>query len=224
MIELKDVTIVAGQFSLSNVSFTIDAGEYAVLMGQTGQGKTTILEAICGLRTVASGQILIRGQDVTRWPPADRQTGFVPQDLALFPTMTVAEHLEFGLKIRKVSGEQTAARVQELSTLLGIDKLLTRSIDALSGGESQRVALGRALAFRPSVLLLDEPFSALDEQTRGEMYELLRNVTRSTGVTTLHITHSQVEARELASRRFLLEAGQIREQFLSQKSPEAHAT
>lgn len=214
MIELKDVTIVAGQFSLSRVSFTIAAGEYAVLMGQTGQGKTTILEAICGLRTVASGRILIRNQDVTDWPPADRQTGFVPQDLALFPTMTVTEHLEFGLKIRRASARETASRVSELSSLLGIESLLKRSIHGLSGGESQRVALGRALAFRPSVLLLDEPFSALDEDTRSEMYELLTSVTQSTGVTTLHITHSQAEARVLANRRFLLENGAVKEQFV----------
>lgn len=214
MIELKEVTITAGQFSLKDVSFSVLEGEYAVLMGQTGQGKTTILEAICGLRTVACGKILIRKQDVTHWAPADREIGFVPQDLALFPTMNVSEHLGFGLGIRGMPRKATENRIHELAALLGIESLLKRSVHGLSGGESQRVALGRALAFRPSVLLLDEPFSALDDDTRTEMYTLLQSVTQSTGVTTLHITHSQAEARVLANRRFLVQDGAVKEQFL----------
>lgn len=214
MIELKEVTITAGQFSLKDVSFSVLEGEYAVLMGQTGQGKTTILEAICGLRTVACGKILIRKQDVTHWAPADREIGFVPQDLALFPTMNVSEHLGFGLGIRGMPLKATENRIHELAALLGIESLLKRSVHGLSGGESQRVALGRALAFRPSVLLLDEPFSALDDDTRTEMYTLLQSVTQSTGVTTLHITHSQAEARVLANRRFLVQDGAVKEQFL----------
>ena len=211
MIELRDVTISAGQFTLRNVSFVVNAGDYAVLMGQTGQGKTTILEAICGLRIVNSGKILIRQQDVTTWSPADRETGFVPQDLALFPTMTVEEHLTFALRLRKQPPQKIANRVQDLSVLLGIQHLLKRQTRGLSGGEAQRVALGRALSFQPSVLLLDEPFSALDETTRGEMHSLLKDVTQSTGVTTLHITHSQREADALANRRFVLQDGDITE-------------
>ena len=211
MIELRDVTISAGQFTLRNVSFVVNAGDYAVLMGQTGQGKTTILEAICGLRIVNSGKILIRQQDVTTWSPADRETGFVPQDLALFPTMTVEEHLTFALRLRKQPPQKIANRVQDLSVLLGIQHLLKRQTRGLSGGEAQRVALGRALSFQPSVLLLDEPFSALDETTRGEMHSLLKSVTESTGVTTLHITHSQREADALANRRFVLQDGDITE-------------
>lgn len=211
MIELRDVTISAGQFTISNVSFVVEAGDYAVLMGQTGQGKTTILEAICGLRTVNSGKIFIRQQDVTTWSPADRETGFVPQDLALFPTMTVEEHLTFALKLRKQLPKKTADRVDELSSLLGIQHLLKRRTRGLSGGEAQRVALGRALSFQPSVLLLDEPFSALDETTRAEMHSLLKSVTQSTGVTTLHITHSRLEADALANRRFVLQDGAVTE-------------
>ena len=212
MIELQNVTITAGQFSLSNVSFAVNAGDYAALMGQTGQGKTTILEAICGLKTVAAGQILIRNQDVTTWPPADRETGFVPQDLALFPNMNVAEHLQFALKLRKQPPQKIADRVDELSSLLGIEHLLNRRTRGLSGGEAQRVALGRALSFQPAVLLLDEPFSALDEITRAEMHSLMKSVTRSTGVTTLHITHSNSEAEALANRRFVLKDGIVSEQ------------
>lgn len=211
MIELQNVTITVGQFTLNNISFVVNAGDYAALMGQTGQGKTTILEAICGLKTVASGRILIRNQDVTRWSPADREAGLVPQDLALFPTMTVAEHLKFALKLRRQTPQKIADRVAELSSLLGIEHLLKRRTHGLSGGEAQRVALGRALSFRPSVLLLDEPFSALDETTRAEMHSLLKSVTQSTGVTTLHITHSNSEAQALANRRFVLKNGVVSE-------------
>ena len=209
MIELRNVCINSGSFSLSDISFRVAAGEYSVLMGQTGQGKTTILEAICGLRTVTSGQIKIRDRAVTDWPPADREIGYVPQDLALFPTLTVRQHLEFALRLRKQSLTAIDRRVAELSGVLGIGRLLNRTVKALSGGESQRVALGRALSFRPSVLLLDEPFSALDESTRAEMHALLRNVTSATGVTTLHITHSTEEAEALASRRLVLRDGAV---------------
>ncbi len=211
MIELQNVTIIAGKFFLKQLSLKVAAGEYAVLMGQTGHGKTTILESICGLRNVTAGKILIRDQNVTDFLPGDREIGYVPQDLALFPTMTVQQNLEFGLKLRKWPAAEIASRTLELSGVLNIRTILNRSVKALSGGESQRVALGRALSFRPSVLLLDEPFSALDESTRAEMHELLRTVTKSSDVTTLHITHSTQEAEALANRRFVLKDGLISE-------------
>ncbi|QDS87808.1 Maltose/maltodextrin import ATP-binding protein MalK [Rosistilla ulvae] len=209
MIELRDVTIGAGEFRLRQLSFQVRSGEYVALMGRTGRGKTTILEAICGLRRIHHGQILIEGTDVTDWMPGDRQIGYVPQDLALFPTLSVAEHLTFALKLRGQSRAAMKHRSEELSEMLGITSLLSRKIDGLSGGESQRVALGRALSFHPSVLLLDEPLSALDESTRLEMRELLRRVKENTGVTTLHVTHSSTEAAALADRRFVLDDGKI---------------
>ena len=212
MIELRDVCIQAGEFELHDVSFEISAGEYAVLMGRTGRGKTTILESICGLRRIQRGKILVHGMDVTDWPPADRAIGYVPQDLALFPTLSVSEHLQFALRLRAYSRSQIRKRVAELASVLGIEHLLDRSIDGLSGGESQRVALGRALSFRPSVLLLDEPLSALDAETREEMQSLLRTVKSSTGVTTLHITHNADEAAALADRCFQIHEGHIVEQ------------
>ena len=211
MIELRDVHIRAGQFELANLSFLVDAGQYAVLMGRTGRGKTTILESICGLRRIDGGAILIHDTDVTDWSPADREIGYVPQDLALFPTFTVAEHLQFALRLRRQPARQIEERTKELAQLLGISHLLTRRIQGLSGGESQRVALGRALSFHPSVLLLDEPLSALDEATRNEMQALLRRVTRESGVTTLHITHSRGEAKALGSQWLLLADGKVRE-------------
>ena len=211
MIELHDVSITAGGFSLKHLNLTVNFGEYAVLMGQTGQGKTTVLEAICGLRKVTAGRILIHNRDVTECLPGDREIGYVPQDLVLFPTMTVRQQLEFAPKLRRHSASDVARRVAELAEVLGIRHLLRRSIDGLSGGESQRVALGRALSFRPSVLLLDEPFSALDEVTRREMHTLLRTVTESNSVTTLHVTHNNDEAEALADRRAVLENGVLLE-------------
>ena len=209
MIELRDVTIKAGKFALERVSFRVESGKYAVLMGRTGQGKTTILESICGLRSIDSGQILVRDVNVATWSPGEREIGYVPQDLALFPTFTVRQHLEFALRLRRASSKQIADRVTELSDVLGISKLLQRRIQGLSGGESQRVALGRALSFRPTVLLLDEPLSALDETTRQEMHALLERVKESTGVTTLHVTHSQEDAEALADQRLILTEGRI---------------
>ncbi len=211
MIELRNVTVKSGSFVLPRINLQIQSGEYAVLMGTTGRGKTTMLESICGLRQVSDGQILIHGRDVTRWSPPDREIGYVPQDFALFPTLTVQAHLEFALRLRKQSRKLIAERTQELSEVLGIGHLLKRSIVGLSGGESQRVALGRALSFRPSVLLLDEPLSALDESTRYEMHALLKRVKQTTGVTTLHVTHSVSESDSLADRCFWLDAEGIQE-------------
>ncbi len=204
MIEIKDLSLRAGEFRLDHLSFTIQSGQYAVLMGKTGRGKTTILEAICGLRRVEAGQILIHGQEVTDWLPADREVGYVPQDLALFPTFTVRGHLEFALRLRKWSQTRIDRRTDELAHQLGIQHLLDRKIVGLSGGESQRVALGRALSFYPSVLLLDEPLSALDADTRNEMQELLKSLTELHDVTTLHITHNQEEAKALADCSYTL--------------------
>ncbi len=198
MIELSKVNIRVGEYRLQDLSFRVDSGKYAVLMGKTGIGKTTILEAICGLRPIRSGQILINGTNVARWSPADRNVGYTPQDLALFPTLSVREHLEFSMRLRSFPRKEIDSRVAELSELLGIGKLLERRIKGLSGGEAQRIALGRALSFKPSLLLLDEPLSALDAQTRESTQSLLRDVNRHTGVTVLHVTHNQEDADALA--------------------------
>ena len=200
MIELKNITIRVGQLLLENLSFRVETGQYAVVMGKTGIGKTTILESICGLRSVQSGSILINQVNVTNWSPADRHVGYSPQDLALFPTMTVRQHLEFALKVRRRPASEIAARVQELARLLDIQPLLNRNVKGLSGGEAQRVALGRALSFGPSVLLLDEPLSALDADTRQSTQELLKNLNELTGVSVLHVTHNQEEAEMLGDR------------------------
>jgi molybdate/tungstate transport system ATP-binding protein len=210
MVALNKITVHSGPFTLRDISFEVQDGQYAVLMGKTGTGKTTLLEAICGLRKVSAGRILLHGADVTRLHPADRGVGYVPQDLALFPTLTVREHLAFALQIRRIATQTIASRVAEFAELLGITHLLDRVPRGLSGGEAQRVALGRALSFHPQVLLLDEPLSALDEETRHEMYDLLKRVQRQTGVTTLHVTHSKSEARALAQQLLVLDEGHVR--------------
>lgn len=209
MIRVENLAIEQGNFRLRDISFSIPRGAYGVLMGATGCGKTTILEAICGLRPVAGGRIFLSAGDVTRLRPSERGLGYVPQDGALFPSMTVADHLAFALHVRRWPAAEIRRRVAELAAMLGIEPLLPRRPQGLSGGERQRVSLGRALAFRPSVLCLDEPLSALDQATRERMYLLLQNICRQTGVTVLHVTHSRREAHRLAHTLLRLQDGSV---------------
>jgi ABC-type sugar transport system ATPase subunit len=209
MIQVRNVSISAGAFSLSNVSLEIPTGDYGVLMGKTGQGKTTLLEAICGLRSITSGSIVIDGVDVSKWSPSDRGIGYVPQDLALFPTLSVREHLSFALRLRRHQSSFIRARTQELAERLSIAPLLDRGVMELSGGEAQRVALGRALSFRPTVLLLDEPLSALDDATREQMQDLLKQLAQMDRITTLHVTHSLQEAKLLGHKILVITDGLI---------------
>ena len=216
MIAIDNLHLRAGAFRLDGLSLTIGTSEYAVLMGKTGCGKSTLLEAVAGLKPAHAGRILLY-RDVTHLRPSERGAGYVPQDLALFPTLTVREHLAFALVVREWPQAAIERRIDELARLLGIAHLLGRHPQGLSGGEAQRVALGRALSFRPRVLLLDEPLSALDEDTRADMIALLRAVQRATGVTTLHVTHSLTEARRLADRLFVFEGGAVVERPLERE-------
>ena len=210
MIRVENLHVQAGAFTLDSISFEVAAGQYAVLMGRTGVGKTTLMETICGLRRVDRGRIWLLDREVTALKPAERGIGFVPQDAALFETMTVREQLGFALTVRRRTPREIGLRVEDLADLLGIRQLLTRKPAGLSGGERQRVALGRALAAQPGVLCLDEPLSALDDATREDMYGLLSSVRQVAGVTTLHITHNRGEAKRLADLVLLMEAGQVR--------------
>ena len=209
VIEIDDITVHAGDFTLSSVSLCVPTGSYGVLMGRTGSGKTTLLEAIVGLRRMASGRVLLNGRDVTRLKPALRGIGYVPQDGVLFSSMTVRDHLAYALEIRSVRRHVIRRRVAELAELLGIVDLLKRRPGKLSGGEKQRVALGRALSFQPATLLLDEPLSALDEDTRQRMYDLLRQVRQHTGATILHVTHNQQEAATLEDHLLHIDQGRV---------------
>lgn len=220
MIECKGLTIEQGEFKLSGVDFLIKEGEYAILMGQTGSGKTTVLEAICGLRRIKSGSIMLDNREISNLKPAEREIGYVPQDGALFTTMSVAGNLDFGLKIRKWTKKKQVDRVAELAELLGISHLLTRKVEGLSGGEQQRVALGRALSFYPRVLCLDEPLSALDEKTKDEMYQLLLKLKKELNITALHISHSKSEAIKLADKLLTIENGVLKSEQLNGYSNE----
>ncbi len=209
MISAEDLSVRAGDFALDHITFRVPTGHYGVLMGRTGCGKTTILETICGLKPATAGKIVLMDRDVTDFKAAERGIGYVPQDAALFSTMTVREHLSFALDIRGANGELLKERVGEMSELLGIGDLLKRTPHGLSGGERQRVALGRALAFHPNVLCLDEPLSSIDDETREEMCDLLKSVQERTGVTALHVTHSMTEANRLADDIFILKDGAV---------------
>ena len=198
----------------------VPTGQYGMLMGRTGGGKTTILEAVAGLRKVTAGQIYLRDRDVTDCPPALRRLGYVPQDGALFATMSVRDHLAFALRIRHRPRAQIDARVSRLARLLEIEPLLKRGIAGLSGGERQRMAIGRALAAEPDTLLLDEPLSALDDDTRQQMYELLKHVQQETQVTTLHVTHHGEDVRQLADIVFRVKDGAV-QQVDAHRAPES---
>jgi ABC-type sugar transport system ATPase subunit len=209
MITFDQVAIAQGNFQLENISFELPENAYAVLMGKTGCGKTTLLEILCGLRKPTRGIVRIAGEDITRVQPGARQIGYVPQDRALFPHLTVRENLAFALHLRRWKKDEIAERVKSLADRLGVTALLDRWPEHLSGGEAQRVALGRALAPRPRILCLDEPLSALDESTREEIVALLQELHQSEISTILHITHASSDARDLATCRLQLTDGQI---------------
>jgi ABC-type sugar transport system ATPase subunit len=209
MIAVDGLSIRNGSFTLDGIDLAVPTGEYGVLMGQTGCGKSTLLECICGLKPARGGSVLLQERDVTCLKPAERGIGYVPQDGVLFRTMTVRQNLGFALRVRRWRRRAIRKRVEELAELLGIEHLLGRRTLGLSGGETQRVAIGRALAARPSVLCLYEPLSSLDHDTRQEMCTLLKNMQRHTHVTTLHVTHDRDQARKLADRLFQFVDGRI---------------
>jgi ABC-type sugar transport system ATPase subunit len=209
MIEVANLAVRQGKFALDGVSFAIPAGRYAVLMGKSGCGKTTILEAIAGLRSIASGSIHLADRDVTSLRPAARHVGYVPQDAALFTTMTVRDNLGFALDVRGDSQPEIAKRVEELAAWLELGPLLDRRPGTLSGGEKHRVALGRALASRPPVLLLDEPLGSLDDDTRDHLVDVLLKLRDSRSVSVLHVTHNRSEASRLVDVMLRLENGHV---------------
>ncbi|NJN64562.1 MAG: ABC transporter ATP-binding protein, partial [Acidobacteria bacterium] len=200
-----------GHAVVHDLSLEVSDGEFFVLLGPSGSGKSTVLRMIAGLVELDAGRILLRGVDVTERPPQKRGVGFVFQSYALFRHMTVADNVEFALRIRRIGTAARRRRRMELLELVGLTGLEKRYPHQLSGGQQQRVALARALAHEPQVLLLDEPFGALDAKIRTELRRSVKRIQRELGVTTIFVTHDQEEAFELADRLGVMNYGHLLE-------------
>jgi ABC-type Fe3+/spermidine/putrescine transport system ATPase subunit len=211
-ISLQHITKRYGaQTVVDDVSLEIDSGELFVLLGSSGSGKSTILRLIAGLLELDGGAVSLHGRDVTHLPPQQRGVGFVFQNYSLFRHMTVSDNIAFGLEIQKVPRPERDRRVRDLLGMIGLDSMGGRLPAQLSGGQQQRVALARALAPQPSVLLLDEPFGALDVKIRAQLRRRLRDIQQHLGVTTILVTHDQEEAFELGDRIGVIEGGKLLE-------------
>ncbi len=217
MLRLDHIRLQLGRFRLRIDTFHVRPGEYRVLLGPTGTGKTVLLETIAGLHTPQQGRILLNGRDVTGTAPEERNLGVVYQEYALFPHLSVSDNIAFGLRMRRVRNRPRQKEVEKMASFLGISHLLARRPGRLSGGERQRVALARALVLRPDLLLLDEPLSALDRLTRDRLRRELQRVHRELGITILHITHDLDEAFFLADRMTVMQHGTL----LQEGTPEA---
>ena len=217
MIELRGLTAEAGGFSAGPVDLEVGDGRYVVLLGPSGAGKSLVLEAVAGVRPAAAGSVVIGGADVTGSPPERRRVGLVFQDGLLFPHLTVAANIAYGMRAARGAGGDEApvgraardAEVERLAEAVGASSLLGRRPETLSGGERQRVALARALAARPRALLLDEPLSAVDPEAREALQEVLRRVCGERRLPVLHVTHDRDEAFALADECVVVIAGRV---------------
>ena len=210
MITVSHARKAFGEFrALDDVSLDIPEGSLTALLGPSGSGKSTLLRAIAGLEDLDGGEVTINGEDATRKPPQQRGVGFVFQHYAAFKHMTVYDNVAFGLKIRKWKKPETSERVHELLRLVQLDGLAERYPDQLSGGQRQRMALARALAVQPQVLLLDEPFGALDAKVRKDLRTWLRRLHDEMHVTTIFVTHDQEEAMDVAEQLVVMNQGRV---------------
>ncbi len=200
MLELKSIAVRLGTFEIHDISLKVDRGQYVVLLGPSGVGKTVLVETIAGLIRPYAGRIFFGGTDITNLRPEQREFAVVYQDYALFPHLTVEANIAYGLRSAGVERREQRRRVAQLAEMLGIGELLRRRPGKLSGGEQQRVALARALAIRPKMLLLDEPLSSLDYNTRAQLRKELKQINRRLGTSILHVTHDQEEAMVLGDR------------------------
>ncbi|WP_300668749.1 ATP-binding cassette domain-containing protein [Desulfoluna sp.] len=209
MIDIKHLAIHLPDFDIPDVSLSIEPGDFFILLGPTGAGKSLILEALAGLIPISSGSLCLHGEEITHLPPERRNLAIVYQDGALFPHLTVEENIGFGLRYAKKKATEPQAIVQDLMDRLGITHLRKRKPKNLSGGEKQRTALARALAVKPDILLLDEPLSALDPTTRKEIADLLKALHKEKKMTCLMVTHDFAEARYLGQSMAVIRDGRI---------------
>jgi multiple sugar transport system ATP-binding protein len=212
-VEFDGVTKVfpGGAVAVEDLTLTVDDGEFLILVGPSGCGKSTALRMIAGLEKISAGSITVGGTRVNDIPPKDRDIAMVFQNYALYPHMSVEKNLGFALRQRKASKEEIAQRVGDMATLLGLTDLLQRKPGQLSGGQRQRVAMGRALVREPQVFLLDEPLSNLDAKLRVQMRAELKKLHHRLGITTIYVTHDQVEAMTLGDRIAVLSAGRLQQ-------------
>ena len=212
-LELKHVNKAYGDFKASDdVSFDVEKGELTALLGPSGSGKTTILRMIAGLEKADGGEIIIDGKQVNDIPASERGIGFVFQNYALFRYMTVYDNIAFGLRVRKAARSEIEARVHELLALTELDGLEKRYPNELSGGQRQRVAFARALAPEPKLLLLDEPFAAIDAKVRKGLRQWLREMIHRVGITSIFVTHDQEEAVEVADEIVVINQGRVEQE------------
>ena len=208
-IQMDKLCFRIGDFAIEDLSLTIHPGEYFVLTGPNGSGKTLILRLIAGLYQPAAGDILFNGRSVIKLPPWQRELGYVPQDGVLFPNRSVRRNIAFGLEVRRLPKEHIKGKVQEMADLLKINPLLERLPDGLSGGERQKASLAQALVLGPAVLLLDEPVSAIAEDSRDALCRELRTIQQELQITVLHVAHNQHETKLVADRVGLLKEGRL---------------
>ncbi len=209
MITIKDLERSWKEFNLTDINLKVDRGEYFVILGPTGAGKTLLLELIAGFYIPDRGEIWVDGVNVTDLAPEEREVGFVYQDYALFPHLTVRKNIEFGLRVKKLPEDEIGRAASGMMDLLGITHLEGRYPDTLSGGERQKTAIARALVLKPDLLLMDEPLSALDARTKLTMQDELKKIHRESGVTMVHVTHDQTEAMIMADRIGVMMDGEI---------------
>lgn len=207
MIVIQNLNLILKNFKLKDISLQISEGEYMVLLGPNGCGKTTLARAICGLLRVDSGKIILNGRDVTNLEPRFRNIGFVPQDSGLFPNLTVEENVLFTLVVKGMKKRFALDSAQNIIASFGLEKILKRYPYNLSGGEKQKTALARALVGKPEILILDEPLSTLDPMAHTEISDILSHINESFKMTTLHICHNLHEASKLADRAAIMSNG-----------------
>ena len=210
VISINNFTMQIGDFALKNISLDLHKQEIFAILGKTGSGKTLLLESIAGYYKIEAGRILLRGVPVTQIPITKRNLGFVYQDYSLFPHMTVAQNIAYGLKMRRLPKAEITQKVRAIASIMGIEHILEQYPPILSGGEKQRTALARTLVLDPDVLLLDEPFSAMDPATKQVMYEQVYKIHQNFSCAILFVTHDFAEAQRLADRIGIMCKGELK--------------
>ena len=206
----KDLCVRVDGFALRGASFQLDRGEYLCVLGPSGTGKSVLLDAIAGFHDVEAGRIVLDGEDISRTPPERRGIGVVYQNHALFPHLNVFGNIAYGLRVRERDGARVRRRVEEMAESLGLSRTLDKRPGSLSGGEQQRTALARALAVRPRLLLMDEPFSSLDPPMRRDLRRVVRDVVGEFGITVVHAAHDLDDLWTLADKALVIEDGRVK--------------